>query len=110
MLHRDIPRQTVIFSSCLTKGALLGNGNKMYKLHMFEFKGFTISPTVFPGREPKSAFGEATLEASRPRAGGERMRSCGDTGLPGVSQHCWILVGVKLPGGNVPVRCGAPGR
>lgn len=66
MLHRDIPRQTVIFSSCLTKGALLGNGNKMYKLHMFEFKGFTISPTVFPGREPKSAFGEATLEASRP--------------------------------------------
>lgn len=28
----------VIFSSCLAEGMLLENGNKMYNLHMFEFK------------------------------------------------------------------------
>lgn len=80
MLHRDILRQMVIFSSCLAEGMLLENGNKMYNLHMFEFKVLLFRLLFFqagnqnPPSERQTAEGLMSLWQSE-----ESLSNCRDT-------------------------------
>lgn len=82
MLHRDIPRQMVIFSSCLAEGMLLQNGNKMYNLHMFEFKALLFRLLFFQAGNQNPPSERQTAEGlTSPWQSEESLSNCRDTGV-----------------------------
>lgn len=82
MLHRDILRQMVIFSSCLTEGMLLENGNKMYNLHMFEFKVLLFRLLFFQAGNQNPPSERQTAEVlMSPWQPEESLSNCRDTGV-----------------------------
>lgn len=80
MLHWDTPRQMVIFSSCLTEGMLLENGNKMYNLHMFELKVLLFRLLFFQAGNQNSPSERQTAEGlMSPWQPEESLNNCRDT-------------------------------
>lgn len=80
MLHRDILRQMVIFSSCLAEGMLLENGNKMYNLHMFKFKVLLFRLLFFQAGNQNPPSERQTAEGlMSPWQSEESLSNCRDT-------------------------------